>query len=226
VGIVLRCIEILGTCCGLGIATVAAVIHKRARQLPVIAVVAALHIVVCWVLLESTGPLKIRTASSSLELIYLTLDVPDNVARRPAPARSAQPLVRQGAATRPLSQPSQAIPGEEDNAIHPPIDWANELDRAARESASAAAAPRPREFGVPHIAPAPPKPPEFGWSHSRTHRVETGPGGLAVHFGDNCVISFTPVPFPICTVGRNEANGDLFKHMRDPPQPGDWKDPQ
>jgi hypothetical protein len=212
---------------------VAAVIHKRARQLAVIAVVTALHIVVCWVLLEATGALKSRTAFSSLELIYLTLDVPENVARRPAPARRAQPVVRQGAATRPsnqprpLSQPSAAVPGDEDNALHPPIDWANELARTARESASRASDPQPRVFGAPHIAPTPAaKPPEFGWAHSRTHRVETGPGGMAVHLGDRCVIAFTPLPFPVCALGKKEANGDLFKHMRDPPQPGDWKDPQ
>ncbi len=207
----------------------AAVPHKRVRQLSVIAVVAALHIAVCRLLLEPT-PLKILSASSSPEIIYLTLHVPESEARRPAPARHPQFPTRQSAATPPLNQPrpptqpSTAAPGEEDNAIHPPIDWANELNRAARESSSAAAAPQPREFGAPHTAPVPAKPPEFGWSHSRTHRVETGPGGLAIHFGDNCVIAFTPVPFPICTVGRKEANGELFKHMRDPPQPGDWKD--
>jgi hypothetical protein len=209
---------------------VAAITHRRARQLWVIAVVAAFHIAVCWRLLQASRPLKIRTASSSLELTYLILDVPESAGRKPAPARHSQSPTRQSAATppvnqpRPQSQPSTAAPGEEDNAIHPPIDWANELDRAARESSFAAAAPQPREFGAPHIAPAPPKPPEFGWSHSRTHRVEKGPGGLAIHFGDNCVIAFTPVPFPICTVGRKEANGELFKHMRDPPQPGDGKD--
>jgi hypothetical protein len=128
---------------------------------------------------------------------------------------------------RPPSQAGAAPPGDEDNAIHPPIDWANELNRAASESASGASAPQPRVFGAPHVAPTPPaKPPEFGWSHSRTHRVETGPGSTAVHLGEHCVIAFTPLPFPVCTLGKKEANGDLFKHMRDPPQPGDWKDPQ
>jgi len=211
---------------------VAPVTHKRARQLLVIAVVAALHAGVCWVLLKATLPLKIRTATASLELTYLTLDMPESVARRPAPAARSQPLVRQGVAIsplnqpRPLSQPSAAAPAEEDNAIHPPIDWANELNRTAREVASAASAPQPRVFGAPHVAPTPPaKPPEFGWSHSRTHRLETGPGGTAVHLGDHCVIAFTPLPFPVCRLGKKEANGDLFKHMRDPPQPGDWQDP-
>jgi hypothetical protein len=211
---------------------VAAVTHKRARGLSVIAVVAALHAGVCWVLLEATPPLKIRTTASSLELTYLTLNVPESAARRPAPVRRSQPLVQQGGASRPLnqpqapSQPSAAAPGEEDNAIHPPIDWANELSRTARESASGASASQPRVFGAPHTAPTPPaKPPEFGWSHSRTRRVETGPGGMAIHLNDRCVIAFTPLPFPVCALGKQEANGDLFKHMRDPPQPGDWQDP-
>jgi hypothetical protein len=183
-------------------------------------------------LLEVTRPLKIRTPSSSSELTYLTLGVPESAARRPA--LRLQPLVPQSAPPfplnqpRPLSQPSAAPPAEENNAIHPPIDWASEVNRAAKESASGESAPKPREFGAPHVAPTPPKtPPEFGWSHSRTHRVETGPDGdLSIHLGDRCVLAFVPLLHLVCTPGKSDANGDLFKHMRDPPQPGDWKNPQ
>jgi len=50
---------------------VAPVTHKRTRRLLVITVVAALHAGVCWVFLKATLPLKIRTATSSLELTYL-----------------------------------------------------------------------------------------------------------------------------------------------------------
>jgi hypothetical protein len=128
---------------------------------------------------------------------------------------------------RPPQQPSGAAPAEENNAIHPPINWANELNRTARDSASGESAPQPRAFG-PHVAPTPPaKPPEFGWSRSRTHRVDRGPDGTAIHLGDHCVINlFSQMPLAGCSLGKKEANGDLFKHMRDPPQPGDWKDPQ
>jgi hypothetical protein len=196
------------------------------------AVVVALHIAVCWMLLEATRPLKIRTASTRPSLTYLILDMPESVASTPPPARRSQPLVRQSVATpplnqpRPLSQPSTSDPGEEDNAIHPPIDWANEVNRTAKESASGELAPKPREFGAPHVAPTPPaRPPEFGWSHSRTHRLERGPGSVGIHLGDHCVISFTPLPSAVCSPGKREANGDLFRHMRDPPQLGDWKDP-
>jgi hypothetical protein len=210
---------------------VAAVTHKRVRRLWVIAVVGALHAGVCWVLL-GTRPLKIRMGTPSLELTFLTLDMPESVARKPAAARRSRPLMRQSVAMpplkqpRPLSQPSAAAPGDEDNAIHPPIDWANELNRTARESVSGASAAQPRVFGAPHVAPTQrAKSPEFGWLHSRTHRLERDPGSLAIHLGDHCIITFTPLPFPLCTPGTKEANGDLFKHMRDPPQPGDWQDP-
>ena len=210
----------------------AAVTHERARRLSVVSVVVALHIAVCGMLLEATRPLRIRTASTRLELIYLTLDVPGRVARTPARARPSQPPVRQGAAIPPLnrrrslSQPGAAPVAEEDNAIHPPIDWANELNRTAKESALGESAPKPREFGAPHVAPTPPaKPPEFGWSHTRTHRVERGPGSVGIHLGDHCVIALSPLPSVVCSPGEKEANGDLFKHMRDPPKPGDWKDP-
>jgi hypothetical protein len=210
---------------------VAPVTHKRAHRLLVIAVVAALHAGVCWELLKATRPLKIRTGTSGLELTYLTLDTPESAAGKPAPALRSRPVVRQSVPIpssnqpRPPSQPSAPAPAEEDNAIHPPIDWANELNRTAREIASGASAPQPREFGAPHVAPTPSKRAEFGWSHSRTHRLETGPGGTAVHLGDRCVIAFTPLPFPVCRLGKKEANGDLFEHMRDPPQPGDSNDP-
>jgi hypothetical protein len=182
--------------------------------------------------LKAARPLEVRTAASSLELTYLTLDRPESAARNPSAALHSRPLVRQSVPIpalrqpRPLDQQSAAAPAEGDNAIHPPIDWANELSRTARESVSGASTPQPREFGAVHVAPtAPSKRAEFGWSHSRTHRLEAGPGSTDVHWGDHCVIAFTPLPFPVCKLGKKDANGDLFKHMRDPPQPDDSKDP-
>jgi hypothetical protein len=29
---------------------------------------------------------------------------------------------------------------------------------------------------------------------------------------------------PFCMFGKKPARGDLFEHMDDPPQAGDWKD--
>ncbi|MDP9084925.1 MAG: hypothetical protein M3N50_14365 [Pseudomonadota bacterium] len=210
----------------------AAVAHKHARRLSVFALVAALHIAVGWLLLEATGRVTIRVASSGLQLTYITPDVPKNVPTAPAPARPSRAPVRGSPVTSPLKQPrllaqpdAAPPPAEENNAIHPPIDWANELTQAARDAAAGASAPQSRVFGAHAATTAPVKPPQFGWSHTRTHRMETGPGGTTIHLGDHCVITFTPLPSSVCTPGKKGANGDLFKHMRDLPQAGDSKDP-
>ncbi len=215
----------------MGLGPGAPVTRQRAGRLWVLAVVAVLHAGGLWGLLKATLPLKIRT-STSLELTYLTLDRRESTARKPAPVPHSQRRGRQSVGILPLAQPPPpsksiaAATAEENDAIHPPIDWASELARTSREVASSAAAPQPRAFGAPHLAPAPPpKPLEFGWSRPRTRRLEAGANGTAVRLGDNCVIAFTPLPFPMCRLGKEEANGDLFKHMRDPPQFGDWKSP-
>ncbi|MDP8983797.1 MAG: hypothetical protein M3N97_01925 [Pseudomonadota bacterium] len=212
------------------------VTRERARRLATIAAVVALHVIVCWILLATTRPLNIRTAAESLQLIYLPFIAPQKTpAPVPAPALPSQPEQPPAASPpnrrRPASQPVQAAPEaaaapeEENNAIHPPIDWANELNRAATASASGESAPKPREFG-PHVAPTPtPKPPEFGWSRSRTHRLEKDPGRVSLHVGDHCVIALSPLPSVSCNPGKKQANEDLFKHMHDAPQLGDWKDP-
>lgn len=216
----------------MAIATAASVTHIRAGRLWVIVAVAALHAGTLCGLLKATRPFKIRTSTSYLELTYLTLDRPELVARRPAPSPRMQPPVRRSVGLpatlppRPPSQPNAQPAADEDNAIHPLVDWTKELNRTAREVAADASAPQPRVFGAPHIAPSPQaKPPEFAWPRSRTHRLETGPYGTEVHLGDDCVIAFTPLPFPVCRLGKNAANGDLFKHMRDPAQSDDWQAP-
>jgi hypothetical protein len=115
-------------------------------------------------------------------------------------------------------QPNAAPPSEVGAAVQPHIDWAAELDRARRNSAAAGQSVHPREFGFPHASTAPvSKDPEFGWSYAATHRVEPLPGGgLLVNLNDNCVLVFAPLPLFVCAPGKKPANGDLFKHMRDP----------
>lgn len=196
------------------------VTHKRAGRLWVIALVAALHAGVLWGLLQTTPRLEMRTSTAELEVTYINLSTPKSVATGAAPiARLSIPPVVE---PRPPTQPNASAATQEDNAIHPPVDWTDELDRTVKKAASDASAPQPRVFGAPPLGPAPQaEPPELAWSRSRTHRLETYPGGTAIHLGDNCVIAFTPLPFPVCRLGKKAANGDLFKHMRDPPQSGD-----
>jgi hypothetical protein len=87
---------------------------------------------------------------------------------------------------------------------------------------------QPRDFGFPHSATTPSsKPSEFGWSYAPTHRLQSLPGGgLLVNLNDNCVLVFAPLPFFACALGKKPANGDLFKHMNDPSQPGSWGIPE
>lgn len=118
----------------------------------------------------------------------------------------------------PLPVPRAAPEEHENNAIHPPTDWASELSRAARDAASDESTQKPRDFGFPHPSSAPTaKAPEFGWDYAATHRVESIPGGgLLLHVNDNCVVVLVPLPFFACGIGKKEANGDLFEHMHDP----------
>jgi hypothetical protein len=97
-----------------------------------------------------------------------------------------------------------------------PVDWAGELERAARESVTPPPL-QPRDFGFPHASTTPsPKAPQFGWSYAPPHRVQSLPGGgLLVNLNDNCVLVFSPLPFFFCAPGKMPANGDLFKHMKD-----------
>jgi hypothetical protein len=202
-------------------------IRRRAQQLSIIAVVVALHIAAYWGFLTATHPFTIRAISQNLELVFIPAPVipSESSARKPAPTRRSQRASQQGAAIPPDAQPNTAPSSDEGNAIHPPIDWAAELDRAARDAVPAEPAAELRNFGFPHASAAPPKPPEFGWSHTRIHRVESIPGGgMLVHVNDNCVLVFIPLPFFACAPGQKPANGDLFEHMHDPPHAGDWND--
>jgi hypothetical protein len=198
-----------------------AVSQRRAQRVPVIALVVALHAVVGWMLLKPGSRLNTTPEVTSLSLVYL---IPK---QGNAEVIGIPPMSLLSHAPRPsLGEPliidlSGMAPNGESNAIHVPIDWANELNRAAEQFAADGTQPKLREFGAPHVAPtAAPKPPEFGWKRSRTNRLERVAEGTAVHLGDHCVITVTPLPVVSCAPGKKQANGDLFEHMRDVPQDG------
>jgi hypothetical protein len=130
---------------------------------------------------------------------------------------SADPRRRAAPKSSPRSlAPTQDAGGD---AIHPPIDWANELERTAKNSTSDDGSPRKRDFGFP-LAPSAgtAKRSEFHWDRAATHRLEVIPeGGLLVNLNDNCVLVLFPLPFAGCAIGKRKANGDLFEHMQDSP---------
>jgi hypothetical protein len=49
-------------------------------------------------------------------------------------------------------------------------------------------------------------------------------GGFVLNITDRCAIVVLLIPLPFCRIGTIPVRGDLFQHMHEPAQPGDWKD--
>lgn len=193
----------------------------------VIVVVVALHAMVFWLLSRTVSRFVAVPESTSLSLLYLTPKQGNVEAIRSPPMRppmsSEHPSVEAPLAVEPGDpgdpNPTRSALDDESNTIHPSIDWASELNRVADKVASEAREVKPREFGAPHVAPPPAaKSPEFAWKRSRTNRLERVTEGTAIHLGEHCIISITPLPVVSCTPGKKEANGDLFDHLHDAAQ--------
>jgi hypothetical protein len=196
-------------------------LHRRKQVYCTIAVVLGLHLIVVWLLLATLRVVSRKSESQGLEIVFVARPpvLPENNFTRRALDNAAP---RRRDAANPLPMPNAVPQEDENNAIHPPTDWANELSRAARDAASDELAQKPRDFGFPHPSSAPTKAPQFGWDYVATHRVETIPeGGLLLHLNENCVLVLFPLPFVGCGIGRKQANGELFEHLHDPVQSGD-----
>jgi hypothetical protein len=194
--------------------------RRRAEVLCTIAGVLGLHLGIVWMLLTTSRLLSIQARSQSLEIVFI------GPPARPAVSAGRNPLG--GVAGIPASRsrnaaeafavtPNLPPSSNENNAIHPPPDWAAELSRAARDAVSNESAQNTRDFGFPHSPAAPDKPRQFGWDYAATHRVESLPeGGLLIHVSDNCVLVLLPLPIFGCGIGKRKASADLFEHMHDP----------
>jgi hypothetical protein len=193
--------------------------RRRAKFVCAIAVVLGLHVTVIWLLLATSRVLSYRTNSQSLEIALIA---------RPVVAPESNSISRvlengtrhRQITAKPLATPSVRPQESENNAIHPPTDWATEMSRVVNDAVSEKFAQKPRDFGFPHSPSAPDsKTPQFEWDYVATHRIEAIPeGGLLLHLNDNCVLILFPLPFAGCGIGKRKANGDLFEHMHDPAQ--------
>jgi hypothetical protein len=199
--------------------------RRRAKRLCAIAVVLGLHLTVIWLLVATSRIFSFRTKSQGLEIVLIARPVvateSNSIGRTLEDATPQRQVVVKHLRTH------RGAPQEsENNAIHPPVDWAGELSRAAKEAVSEGLVPKPRDFGFPHSSSVPTnKTPQFGWDYVATHRIEAIPeGGLLLHLNDNCVLVLFPLPFAGCGIGKKKANGDLFEHMRDPAQFGDMNE--
>jgi hypothetical protein len=208
--------------------------RRRVQRLGIFAVIVAMHVALSWLLL--TASRSVQTTFPSLELMLLPTSRPAanpamseiSAARRNRSRRS--PGRAEGMASGMATQtPSAAL--ENAGPVRtppPPVNWNDELERAARESVPPNPPDAPRKFGFPErAARAPAKADEFGWDSARTHRVESLPtGGLLIHLNDECVLVLAPLPLAFCGIGKKAANGDLFKHLRDAPLKGEPSEPK
>jgi hypothetical protein len=174
----------------------------------IIALVIGLHLAALWFLLATSRVVMRRADSGSFEIVIIapvSPEPPHASQRRRAPAARAQ-----------NQQPAPPPSERQDEAIHAPIDWADELSRAAKD-ATRSSAQAAKDFGFPHLPSGSAGASQFDWDYAATHRVERTPeGGLVVHLNDRCVLVFTPIPFPFCSIGTKKPNADLFNNMSKP----------
>ena len=109
------------------------------------------------------------------------------------------------------------------------IDWAKEAQLAAsRQVASLDEAhQRASRFTIKSTPQKALPKPEFHWSLAHTKRIEPLPqGGTLLRINERCALVLSGGLLPICSIGKIEARGDLFEHMRDAPDSGDGNQPQ
>lgn len=191
--------------------------RRKARLLLTLSVVLAAHLAVVWLLLSSPV-FSVKTKSGSLQLVWIPppvlLSAPPEGGTSTGRARNPAPRRRND---RIFAAPSVAPPtNEENNAIHPAPDWAEELRLAAKNAVAQELAQKRHEMDFAHAYPTTPIKPQFAWNYAATHRIEALPqGGMLIHLGDNCVLLLLPLPLVGCGIGKHPVNGDLFEHLHD-----------
>jgi hypothetical protein len=148
-----------------------------------------------------------------------------NTAAKPGSIAARPSAIDSTAISPPLNEVEQTRPV-------PSTDWSRDAQLAAAREIDSLEEARRRSRGFTPLEanrnaskPRASKP-EFGWSHAQIHRIEPIPeGGTLVWINDRCALLLSGGVLPICKVGKIEARGDLFEHMNDASEPGDWKSP-
>jgi hypothetical protein len=166
-------------------------------------------------------PMKIKVpaleSASALQYVFITPPALETLSHPHPSAPALRSAIERRQSGRNADDSLLLLtPREESRDGHPGVDWNAELERAGKDSLPEPA-PARRDFGFPHRSPpAAAMPPEFGWDYAATHRVESLPGGgLLINLNDRCVLLLAPLPFAMCGIGTQPANGELFEHMRD-----------
>lgn len=166
-----------------------------------------------------------ESASRSSTLVLLARPAAERKAEPLAPLKPPPPLQAHVPA-----QPERLPEPRGQSTPAPKIDWASAAQQAVADELAAQSARLREAQGftgrspVLPTSPETPSKPEFGWQRWRLHRVEALPqGGLVVHLNERCVLVISALLIPACGIGKIPARGDLFEHMHDAPEPGDWK---
>jgi hypothetical protein len=196
--------------------------RHRERKAVWFLLVCAIHGALGWFLLAAGRFMTLHAQARSFELLVLPpTQVPVPTAATDK-QRSAVPRNINRPPRRIVNQEKATEPSIQTNEITPPVDWNAELVQAARAAVGNGAKIPIKNFGFPTRSPTIKDYPQFDWDYARTHRVESLPeGGIIINLNDNCVLVLNPFPFLLCSPLKRKANGELFKHMRDPDQPGD-----
>jgi hypothetical protein len=162
------------------------------------------------------APLIYRSASSSAI---------SRLRSEPPSWQTAEPQVSSsGEAADVNQQQSPSIPT-------PAPDWRGEAELIAQADAERIVAAEDAAERRAHALTAhfkPMAPPlvrggqEFAWSFA-THRWQhLAGGGFTYALNDHCSLLIFIIPFIGCSIGKQEANGNLFQYMHKPVKFGDW----
>jgi hypothetical protein len=180
--------------------------------------IAIAHAVVLWLFVVHRHAQRARDSGAAPSILVL-IPLPARVepVRAAAAAAAAAERREPGAAV----SPRPPAPLSESTAI---TDWALAAESAAHRSLAASqererqlAALAPKASPEVDLSPPPKSPPQFGWDRSVVNRIEPlEGGGTYVHLNQRCGIVLSGFIFPVCTLGKIRARGDLFEHMDDP----------
>ena len=172
------------------------------------------------ILVVRSARLMIYSPRDSLEPLVLLL-LPNEA--RQAPDAVTTP---RGPSPRPrVVEPPEVAPNAPLTTASPPnIDWQREIELTAQNAlADAEREGKYRDLSAlsteqlswakrNHMVPAPPG---IAWTHPR-FEFDRHSGLPIFWINDHCVLVTLMV---FCAIGKIEASGELFKHMRDPSAP-------
>jgi hypothetical protein len=192
-------------------------------------VVLAIHALFLILFARSRAPVRWigQTAAPMSTLIFVpeVVNPVESVPKSPVAARAARRAAPVTAPTvRFVPEPT---PDSSSITPTPAPDWraqatiaANDVLETQRRKREHPSVLEPHDFSGVTPGSTDSSKPTFGWYHARTHRVEGSPGALVVNVNDRCAIAVLLIfPLPMCKVGKIAAQGNLFEHMYDLPDP-------